>query len=511
MLIRKITICVGIIFSLILFVSYLGARTWTSKMGSHKIEAEYVRVEGDSVLLRKPDGSLVKPKIDLLSVADQDYIKNKQKSDEQNIFTTVPEEKTTTAKQPENKPKEKQPENSLKAKDGNRVVTVEGIGSTFEEAKKDAFRNAVSKVVGTLVDTQTRVTKEGVIEQMLTASNAYVEEHKILSRNQKDGLWEITMEAAVQSRTIQTQLTKPTGDMTEVDGSSIAGKILTKDESETAAVLLLAKVLKDNNYPYSVMEVSAKMEKEPVKKEGDSITMRVNVTVKANTEKFDALHKKIEPILDKIALSKSNKTLKTTKDGDSYHFGGLPNSNPQTFLHFNTSRNNNLMNTGWKSYELPNKARAILLAYVSVFPCIEIEVCNAVGNAIVTDSFPPSYKSYDRHEYLLSCSISNHDSPGINGKSVNAGSSLAPFMDPIIKNPSSYSDFLFSPFFDGLPLGRRFISEHTIVREFTIDTSELSAAKSLKCRIDPQNRAMNEYYKELPEILKNWKEVKEGK
>ncbi|MDR1269417.1 MAG: hypothetical protein LBK82_07815 [Planctomycetaceae bacterium] len=489
---------------LVLFVSYLDARTWTSKSGTNKIEAEYVGVEGDNVLLRKQDGTLAKPKIELLSIADQDYIKTKQKSDEQDIFATVPEEKTTTAKKPENSLK-------LTAKDGSSAVTVNGTGSTFEEAKKDAFRNAITKVVGTLINAQTRVTRGGIIEQMLTASNAYIEEHRILSRKQKDGMWEITMEAVVESRAVEMRLSPPTEEVIEIDGSSIAGKLQAQNKSDDAAVLLLAKALKDSNYPYSVMEVSAKMEKDPVKKEGNSVTMRVNVTVKANAEKFDEFRKKIEPILDKIAISKNNMTLKMIKDRDNYQLGSLPYSIPGrikgslTFLHFNTSRINNLMNTGWKSYELPNKARAILLAYVSVIPCIEIEVCNAAGNAIVTDSFPPSYTSYDRHEYLLSCSISNHGSPGINGKSVNAGSSLDTSMNYI-------SDYFFSPFFhvanDYYNGGTKFISEGKISRELPMNTSDLNAIKNIKCRIDPQNRAMDAYYEKLPEILKNWKEVK---
>jgi hypothetical protein len=509
MSIRKTTIFITIVFSFLLLSSYLVARTWTSKSGTYTVEAEYVEVEDDRVVLRKQDGSLAKPKIQQLSASDQDFIKTKQQSDEKDIFAAVTEEKKSTS--------------NRNVKGNSRTVTVEGVGSTFEEAKKDAFRNAVSKVVGTLVDAQTRVTREGIIEQMLTASNAYVEEHKILSRKQKDGLWEITMEAIVESQAVQMRLMPPTEETIEIDGSSLAGKIQTKDESENAAVLLLAKAIKDQNYPYSVMEVSGEMEKEPVKKEGDSVTMRINVTVRANAEKFDEFRKKIEPILDKIALSKNNMTLKMSKNGDSYRLDSLPNSNPERkegrskFLHVNTSRNNNLTNTGWKSYELPNKTHAILIAYASIAPCIEIELCNTAGNAIVTDSFVASLfranveSLFSANVFFLNCSSYSNDSIFCKfrlNKPVNAGSSLG----TLDRDNGIINDFLFSPFFglyDDNNRDNQFYPANRFSRELTMDTTELSAIKNLKFRIATQNREMDEYYKKLSEMLNNWQLVNE--
>lgn len=177
------------------------------------------------------------------------------------------------------------------------------------------------------------------------------------------------------------------------------------------------------------------------------------------------------------------------------------------FLHINTSRNNNLTNTGWKSYELPNKAFVILSVYAAVAPCIEIELCNTSGNAIVTDSFPSFYEGY-----FLNCSNcivynSSRFVYFILNKPINAGSSLGGIHDNNFRyNDDKINDFLFSPFFGSYSM---FISEYKFSRKLTMETSELNAVKSLKFRIAAQNREMDEFYKELPEKLKNWQQVKE--
>ncbi len=55
--------------------SELRAETWTDRTGKFKIEADYVGVQGTSVVLRKADGSTVNVPIDRLSDASRDRAK----------------------------------------------------------------------------------------------------------------------------------------------------------------------------------------------------------------------------------------------------------------------------------------------------------------------------------------------------------------------------------------------------------------------------------------------------
>lgn len=53
----------------------LQARTWTDAASGRTIEAEFVRVEGDEVVVRMPNGSVTKIAISRLSAADQELVK----------------------------------------------------------------------------------------------------------------------------------------------------------------------------------------------------------------------------------------------------------------------------------------------------------------------------------------------------------------------------------------------------------------------------------------------------
>ena len=52
------------------------ARVWTDKSGTHKVEADLVRVEDAQVHLRKPDGTVVVVPIDRLSDADRRHLQS---------------------------------------------------------------------------------------------------------------------------------------------------------------------------------------------------------------------------------------------------------------------------------------------------------------------------------------------------------------------------------------------------------------------------------------------------
>jgi hypothetical protein len=56
----------------------MGSRTWTDASGKHHIKAELQRVEGDDVLLKKTDGTLLRIPIKKLSEADQEFVEKRR-------------------------------------------------------------------------------------------------------------------------------------------------------------------------------------------------------------------------------------------------------------------------------------------------------------------------------------------------------------------------------------------------------------------------------------------------
>lgn len=77
-------------------------------------------------------------------------------------------------------------------------VTVTGMGVTASDAENDALRMAVENTIGVLVDSNTLVEKNMVIQdQIYTQSRGFVTDYKVISRQQTAGGWQVTINATV--------------------------------------------------------------------------------------------------------------------------------------------------------------------------------------------------------------------------------------------------------------------------------------------------------------------------
>ena len=437
--------------------------------------------------------------------------------------------------------------------ENSRTVTVEGIGTTFEDARRDAFRNAINQVVGTLVDAETRVVQEQVIEEIMIASNAYIESHKIIERKQEsDGLWQVTMEAIVQYRALQQRLeVAPT--ISQVDGAGLVGRIdarvtsaETKAASEDDSILMLAKVLRDQNFPYSILEATAEIDDKPVKRDGNTLTVNLNVTVQPNTQKFVEFRTAIEPVLEKIAISKRSVNLTAQQaSGDVingrtatvtpyFHIAGyrdgITRANQTIFVYVNTARNNALTNTSWNAYELPNKAAVLFGAYSDILPAVDVALHANDESMIMVKRIGLLASLFDMGTLFFNCTnrfrtyhAGGRTSDIIFDTLVESGSHC-PFLVrsgltgtnlTLSVGNAGESPFLVRHFFLA-PFGNRkvgrdqgrdnifFMPQLTWQRTITLDTDELESVKTIKSTVISQNPTMDEFHRKLPEFLKNW-------
>jgi len=427
----------------------------------------------------------------------------------------------------------------------SRTVTVTGIGTTFEDARRDAFRNAINQVVGTLVDAETRVVQEQVIEEIMTASNAYIESHKIIERKQEaDGLRSVTMEAVVQYRALQKRLeVAPT--VNQVDGADLVGRIdariasaETKAASVDDSILLLAKVLRDHNFPYSILEATAEIDDKPVKRDGNNLTVNLNVTVQPNAQKFAEFRTAIEPVLEKIAISKRTVNLTAMQAGtgnNTYlHIAGyreqITSADQTFFVYLNTARNNALTNTSWNAYELPNKAVALFGVYSDILPAVDVALQADDENTIMVRRIglflPRSegvvYNGINRFFF-------NRPSPAYSDAWVESGSNCsalrannfgASMSFPNYQSrttsfnsfhPFRVRHFFLAPFFNSYA-GRdnngndqfMFVPREIWSRTITLNTDELQTIKTIKSTVLSQNPTKDGFLRNLPNFLKNW-------
>ena len=73
-----------------------------------------------------------------------------------------------------------------------QTVTVNGVGADKETAVRDAMRNAVETVVGTMIDSRTLIDKNVVaLDEIYSKSQGFVKDIKILQESQSGGMYRV--------------------------------------------------------------------------------------------------------------------------------------------------------------------------------------------------------------------------------------------------------------------------------------------------------------------------------
>ena len=273
----------------------------------------------------------------------------------------------------------------------NAVVIVEGAGENLAEAKKDALRCAVEEVVGSLVDAQSRVENDELIEQILTASSAYVEKYSVLDRKIENGLATVKIRATVVKESLTKKLKQSGGGQAvAIDGASLAGKAATKSESEKNGALFLANFLRKEEFPYRLIDV--KIVGQPkVVQTGNEIAYTLTWEISVNRERYMDFVKRLQPILDKCALRKSNFILelekKTDNEGNAYCSWTSNKVNvlaykPNIQFYLCTGITGNFRSLKYESYELPQKYKIPIQYYGRVVPAVNISLLNSKSEEV---------------------------------------------------------------------------------------------------------------------------------
>lgn len=80
------------------------------------------------------------------------------------------------------------------------TVTAVGVGDTVIDAENDALRNAVEDTLGTLIDSDTIVKNNMVIQDNIyKQSRGFVRNYEVKNRLQNDGVWSVTVYAEIDT------------------------------------------------------------------------------------------------------------------------------------------------------------------------------------------------------------------------------------------------------------------------------------------------------------------------
>ena len=124
------------------------------------------------------------------------------------------------------------------------AVVAEGVGSTPDEALKDAFRNAVRQVVGAVVDAETLIKNDELInDRVLTYCDGFIKTFDEVpgSKKTQGELHRIRIKAAVERQSVVAKLRAANVTVRATDGKGLFAEAVSKaDGANNATVLLKA-------------------------------------------------------------------------------------------------------------------------------------------------------------------------------------------------------------------------------------------------------------------------------
>ena len=125
------------------------------------------------------------------------------------------------------------------------VVSVRGMGTNQEVALKDALNQAVMQAAGAIVDSETLIKNDEIIqEKVLTASNAIVKKYDVTmpAKQRANGLWEIRIKAVVQQNLLRQTLVKHNIIKGSVEGTqNLWAEVVTGEKNQTDMKAMLEK------------------------------------------------------------------------------------------------------------------------------------------------------------------------------------------------------------------------------------------------------------------------------
>ncbi|MFO0876335.1 MAG: hypothetical protein U0840_03095 [Gemmataceae bacterium] len=321
-----------------------------------------------------------------------------------------------------NRPREKEGERPVLA---DQTVVAEGVGTTPDEARKDAIREAVRKVAGVLVVGETTVENDKLIkDKVLTYSDGVIlqDSYREVERKREGDIWRIKISATVLNRKLAERLSAAGLTVRDVDGEKLAVTVLSRAEARKRAKELLEDALAD--LPKCMTAVAAR----PTDRDylDDTEELRVNVVVGFDQKRYQAVLLRLLPVLEKICLdagkfdylgempekrsavtpgrvrSRPSRSVKRVKRGEgtetTIEAPVITPRQSRDFMHLKVgiedrtswylwvlvSSSSNWLNTRWLTFQLDCKRGAIVEKLLAT-PYLVVSLIDAEGKTIASE------------------------------------------------------------------------------------------------------------------------------
>jgi len=180
-------------------------------------------------------------------------------------------------------------------------VVATGVGLDPEKARQNAFSNAIEQAVGVLVDAETIVKNDRLVdEKVLTFSRGFVRQFDIVREWQKGKLHFARIRAQVALTPLTEKLKASKIDVCEVYGARFYHQIKHEIASAEHAGEMLDKALTDFEFT-KLVDVSLAGKPKVKKRTEDKVTLTVRAKLTVDTAKWRQISASVKPLLQRIA------------------------------------------------------------------------------------------------------------------------------------------------------------------------------------------------------------------
>ena len=137
-----------------------------------------------------------------------------------------------------------------------RWVIARGAGMSSDEAKEDAWRNAIEQVAGVLITARSQIENNQLVEDKITAhSNAYIVEFQLIDENIESGIVRVQINAKVAIKILFEHLSKYSDSLEfrNTDGQSMHASIVTQNKRTKSAIETLPAAMQ--GYPEELFDI----------------------------------------------------------------------------------------------------------------------------------------------------------------------------------------------------------------------------------------------------------------
>ncbi len=171
-------------------------------------------------------------------------------------------------------------------------IIASGYGVSEKKATNNAFRSAIQQYVGVIIDSETQLKNGSLIkDEILTASNGYIQKYDILSVSNDDGLFEVEIKAVVRTQKIFNKVKSLNiNTISFLDSKNTQARVETKLQSKQDISKILSKSLKEFYSVDSLQEMlSIKIEKAKVmedKVKDNKVPLAITYSLSVNYDSY---------------------------------------------------------------------------------------------------------------------------------------------------------------------------------------------------------------------------------